>query len=143
MFIFKDTKKRGPAYPSITPYTDQVGTRYPGIPQELLEEIPEPLMPEDYTQDTYWRTEQDEAPYVIYTRKSEEMIAQFRQQQSNAVANALLQGTDWVIIRHQDQLLLGVTPTLDAVELKDLLGKRQVARKSIIKTESSILVVKK
>jgi hypothetical protein len=30
----------------------------------------------DFSDDLYYRTEQDEAPYVIYTRKSDEQIAQ-------------------------------------------------------------------
>jgi hypothetical protein len=75
MFIFKDTLKRANPY---APYTAPDGTRYPRIPMELLDEIPEPQPPEDYTtnSDYYYRTEQDDAPYVIYTRKSEEQIVQ-------------------------------------------------------------------
>lgn len=32
--------------------------------------------PDDYSEKLYYRTEQSEAPYVIYTRKSDEQIAQ-------------------------------------------------------------------
>lgn len=39
-------------------------------------EIAEPAPPEDYSPDTYYRTEQDAAPYVIYTKKSDEQIAE-------------------------------------------------------------------
>lgn len=37
-------------------------------------EIPDPQSPEDFSDDTYFRTEQDAAPYVIYTRRPDEMI---------------------------------------------------------------------
>jgi len=75
MFIFKDTLKRANPY---APYTSPDGTRYPRIPMELLDEIPEPQPPEDYTESSYYRTEQDDAPYVVYTRKSDEAIAAAR-----------------------------------------------------------------
>lgn len=41
-------------------------------------EIPEPTPPEDYSDEFYFRTEQDDAPYVVYTRKSDEAIAAIR-----------------------------------------------------------------
>jgi hypothetical protein len=37
-------------------------------------EIPDPVAPEDYSPDTHYMTEQDDAPYVIYTMKSPEQI---------------------------------------------------------------------
>lgn len=69
--IFKDTKKRANPFAS---YTAPDGTRYPRIPTELLEEVPEPAAPEDYSEDLYYRTEQDDYPYIAYTRKSDEQI---------------------------------------------------------------------
>ena len=39
-------------------------------------EIPDPVPPEDYSDETYYRTEQDTDPYVIYTKKSDEQLAQ-------------------------------------------------------------------
>ena len=41
-------------------------------------EVPEPAAPEDYTPDTYFRTEQDEYPFVVYTRKAPEAVAAVR-----------------------------------------------------------------
>jgi len=73
--IFKDTKKRANPY---APYTDANGTRYPRIPRELLDEIADPVPPADYSDSLYYRTEQDTAPYVVYTRKSDEQIAAYR-----------------------------------------------------------------
>lgn len=41
-------------------------------------EIAEPTPPADYSDDLYYKTEQDAAPYVVYTRKSDEQIAAVR-----------------------------------------------------------------
>lgn len=41
-----------------------------------ITEIPDPTPPADYSDETYYRTEQDESPYVIYTRKSQEQLDQ-------------------------------------------------------------------
>jgi hypothetical protein len=71
MVVFKSNQKRANPYAA---YTDEAGTKYTRIPAELLEEIAEPAAPGDYSDDTYYRTEQDDAPYVIYTRKSDEQI---------------------------------------------------------------------
>lgn len=37
-------------------------------------EIPDPTPPADYSDEIYYRTEQDTAPYVIFTRKSDEEV---------------------------------------------------------------------
>jgi hypothetical protein len=41
-------------------------------------EIPDPLPPADYSDELYFRTEQDDAPYVVFTPKPDEMVAQAR-----------------------------------------------------------------
>lgn len=41
-------------------------------------ELADPVPPADYSDETYYRTEQDDAPYVIYTKKSDEQIAAIR-----------------------------------------------------------------
>lgn len=41
-------------------------------------EIAEPVPPADFSDDLYYRTEQDDAPYVVYARKSDEQIAAVR-----------------------------------------------------------------
>ena len=71
MFISNTTQKRVNPY---APYQDSEGTTYLGMPAHLYTEIPDPTPPEDYTDETYYRTEQDEAPYVIFTRKSTEQL---------------------------------------------------------------------
>lgn len=69
MFI-KDNKRCNP----YAPYTDEQGTTYPRMPEHLYSEIPDPTPPEDYSDETYYRTEQDDAPYVIYTKKSQDQL---------------------------------------------------------------------
>ncbi len=39
-------------------------------------EVQEPFPPEGYDPDLYYKTEQDAAPYIIYTKKSDEQINQ-------------------------------------------------------------------
>lgn len=41
-----------------------------------VQEIPDPSAPADFSDDLYYRTEQDTAPYVVYTKKSDEQITQ-------------------------------------------------------------------
>lgn len=56
-----------------------------------IEEIAEPAVPEDFSDDLYYRTEQDEAPYVIYTRKSDEQIAAVKMQQAKVLRTQAVQ----------------------------------------------------
>ena len=72
MFIWKSNQKRCNPYAS---YTDENGTRFTRVPADLYEEIHDPVPPADYSDETYYRTEQDDAPYVIFTKKSDEQIA--------------------------------------------------------------------
>lgn len=85
MFIHKQTLKR------INPYAPvQIdGVRYASYPLELLDEIPDPQPPEDYSEDTHYRTEQDDAPYVVFTRKSDEQIEQARRAKIQAQIDSL------------------------------------------------------
>lgn len=57
-------------------YTSPDGTKHTQMPVDLYEEIAEPNPPEDYAQDTYYRQEIEATPYVIYTKKSDEAIAE-------------------------------------------------------------------
>ena len=56
------------------------GVTYPNFTSPELRtqlgitEIPDPTPPADYTEETYFRTEQDDAPYVVYTKKSQEQL---------------------------------------------------------------------
>lgn len=60
------------------------GVRYPHFTDSVIQaelgitEISEPEAPADFDYDIYYRQEQDTAPYVVYTRKSDEQIAATR-----------------------------------------------------------------
>ena len=41
-------------------------------------EIADPVPPADYSDETYYRTEQDDAPYVVFTKKSDEQLLTLR-----------------------------------------------------------------
>lgn len=73
--VFKDTKKRANEFAA---YTSPDGTRYPWVPGDLLEVVDLPLPPADYSEETYYRTEQDTAPYVVFTKKSDEQLSELR-----------------------------------------------------------------
>ena len=86
------------------PYTSSEGVTYanltdPAIRTQLgVVEIAEPAQPEDYSESTHYRTEQDEAPYVVYTRKSDEQIAasamaKAKQERAQAVADIIVTTT--------------------------------------------------
>lgn len=58
-------------------------------------EIAAPVPPADYSDDLYYRTEPQEAPYIIYTRKSDEQIAavvlrKAKQDRETAVGNIIV-----------------------------------------------------
>lgn len=115
MFIFKNTLRRANIF---SPYTDENGTRYTSIPVTLLDEIPDPVPPEDFSDDTYYRTEQDDAPYVVWTKKSPEQLKQVRnrkrkeriariedKQSIRAIREALLTGDKTKLQDIEDQVV--------------------------------------
>ena len=63
-------------------FTDDQGVTYANLSDPALRaslgvtEIPDPTHPEDYSDDTYFKTEQGDAPYVIYTKRPQEQIDQ-------------------------------------------------------------------
>lgn len=84
--VFKDTKKRANEFAA---YTDANGNRYPWVPRDLLEVVDTPTPPEDFSDETYFRTELEDAPYVVYTRKPDEMIVQAQKGKLQAQIDAL------------------------------------------------------
>jgi hypothetical protein len=86
MFIWKSNQRRcNPA----AKYTSPDGTRYTRVPADLYEEIADPIPPADYSDETYYRTEQDDAPYVVFTRKSDEQLAEVRWNKLKAIRDDL------------------------------------------------------
>ena len=50
-----------------------------------ISEVAEPASPADYSDETYYRQEQQESPFVVYTRKSDEQLAQLLQSKRDAM----------------------------------------------------------
>lgn len=87
MFIDQITQKRVNIY---APYAGRSKLDTPEIRAELgIVEILDPTPPEDYSDETYYRTESDDAPYVIYTKKSEEQLDQLHNAKVKAQITAI------------------------------------------------------
>lgn len=86
MFIDSETKLRVNIY---APYKgfSKLDTQEIRAKADVIE-IAEPEKPADYSEDLYYRTEQDAAPYVVYTRKSDEQIAVVMLQKAKAQRQA-------------------------------------------------------
>jgi hypothetical protein len=71
------------------------GVRYPNFRDPVLREqlgiteIADPQPPEDFSDDTYYRTEQDDAPYVVFTRKPAAQIVAVLWERINAKRDTL------------------------------------------------------
>lgn len=55
-----------------------------------------------------------------------------KQQTINKQARKYLKDTDWLVLRHRDQIALSLDTSLTDVEYKELLRKRQEARSKVI-----------
>lgn len=89
-------------------------------------EITDDVAPEDYSEDLYFRTEDwfaSQRPYIVYTRKPDEMIAKTLQEQTNAQSRAYLAETDWYVSRFTEN----GTPIPEEVK-----AKRQAARDAVV-----------
>lgn len=62
----------------------------------------------------------------------EDITAQVEQEKINEEARSFLSSTDWKIIRHQDQVALGVQPSLTNEEFMALLSERQLQRQRVV-----------
>ena len=65
--------------------------------------------------------------YVKKTKAIENLL------NNNDEAKHYLNDTDWLVIRHRDQLALGQTTSLTNEQYLDLLTKRQAARERVVK----------
>lgn len=80
-----------------------------------------------------WRFSNVAAPSIAELEALNTQVEQeVAQDQINQQARIFLASTDWQIIRHQDQLLSGETPSLSEPELQTLLAQRKAARESIV-----------
>ena len=64
--------------------------------------------------------------YVKKTKAIEKLL------NTNDEAKHYLNDTDWLVIRHRDQLALGQTTSLTNEQYLDLLTKRQAARERVV-----------
>lgn len=64
--------------------------------------------------------------YVKRTKAIETLL------KTNEESKNYLNDTDWMVIRHRDQLALGQTTSLTDEQYLDLLAKRQAAREKVI-----------
>lgn len=81
--------------------------RDPSLREQLgIVEIADPQPPADYSEDAYFRTEQDDAPYVVYTRKSDEQINQATRARILAQIVSLEQGA--LMARQVREVMLGL-----------------------------------
>jgi hypothetical protein len=94
LWIDKETRKRVNIY---RPYKDFSKLNTPEIRERAgVIEIPEPTPPEDYSDDTYYVTSQDTEPYMVWTRKSDEQIAQVQDSRAKEAAVRHLNETDYL-----------------------------------------------
>ena len=76
MFIDSTTFRRVNIY---APYAGFSKLDTPEIRQRAgVIEIADPVPPADYSDETYYRTEQDDVPYVVFTKKSDEQLLALR-----------------------------------------------------------------
>ncbi|MEE3350451.1 MAG: hypothetical protein VZR09_10485 [Candidatus Gastranaerophilaceae bacterium] len=76
---------------------------------------------------------EDSENYVFlnskYVRKTKAITSLIN---TNEEAKNYLNKTDWLVIRHRDQLALGQTTSLTNEQYLDLLTKRQAARERVV-----------
>lgn len=94
MFIDSTTQKRVNIY---APYAGFSKLDTPEIRSRAgVTEIADPVPPADYSDETYYRTEQEDAPYVIYTKKSDEQLERLADDKALAAAKQHLVDTDYL-----------------------------------------------
>ena len=90
-------------------------------------EIYPPVPPADYSDETYYRTEQDDAPYVVYTKKSPEQLERLQDDKNLQASKNHLAETDYLFNVDRHAILLVDEPQRE-VELKT---SREAAREVI------------
>lgn len=121
MFIWKSNAKRCNPY---APYKDEQGTQYVRVPQELYEEIPDPLRGDD---NLNYNQEINEAPYLICTPKSPEQLERLQDDKNLNEANRHLSATDYLFHKDRHDVLLTEEPQREA----DIRNSRELARQVI------------
>jgi hypothetical protein len=116
MFIDNTTKKRVNIYAHYKGFskldTPEIRARVNVV------EIPEPSAPEDFSDELYYKTEQVDAPYVVYTPKSlesvnaskkEKLKVEIKQKEQEAILNRAVR--EFMLLLAESQAAAqGVTP---------------------------------
>lgn len=93
IYIDKDTRKRVNIYYTYKGFS-KLDT--PEIRERAgVVEIADPVPPADYSDETYYRTEQDDAPYVVFTKKSDEQLQQLADSKALQAAKQHLLDSDY------------------------------------------------
>ena len=131
MFIDQDTLKRvniNYAYKGFSKLdTAEIRARAGVI------EIAEPAAPEDYSDETYYRTEQDYSPYIIFTKKSPEQLEQLLDSKNLEAAKRHLLDTDYLFTKDRHDVLLVEEPARETTLRNERELARQVIREYKIK----------
>jgi len=81
----------------------------------------------------YTRTPTDEELAAVKAVIDAYVLLTPEQAETKSKSMQLLSATDWKVLRHQDQLNLGVPTTLTKEEFTALLQQRQAARDAVAK----------
>ncbi len=112
------------------PYKDFSKLDTPEIRQRAgVIEIADPVPPEDYSDETYYRTETGDRmpPYVVYTKKSAEQLERLQDSKNLQAAKNHLSETDYLFNVDRHAKLLVDEPQRAA----DLANSRELAREVI------------
>ena len=126
MFIDNETKLR------VDIYREYKGFSRLGTPEiratANVVEIPDPMPPEDFSDDTYFKTEQAEAPYVICTKRPQEQID--AAEDSRLVQRmAALESNSMRAVR--EAVLTGDNIRLQAIEDKIVALRQKMKRQGV------------
>ena len=93
---------------------------------EAVDFIPSEEVPDGWVSLDMERIPEDKSEY-----HRQEYQVYFDQKSNNKLYLSFLDGTDWLVIRHRDQVELGIQTSLSNEEYQDLLLERQSKRDSI------------
>lgn len=134
MYIWKHNQRR--CNPFAT-YVDDNGTTHSKVPVDLYEEVAEPTPPEDYDPDHYYRTEQDDTPYVTYSRKSDMQIAEFEIEKLKGQIRALEAAESDGMQKTIRQSILQLSETI--IAMVGVLGLNSETLKSAMPAAQTLL----
>lgn len=131
--IWLDANNKKVNHDQIRYQPDVDGTAYrDGLTPEQLfalgyQEITIEVRPDDFSDKLYFRTEQDDAPYVVYSKKSDEAIAAMVLADEAQAAQQHLDSTDYLFTIDRNAELVTNEPERAAA----LVLSREAARQKV------------